>query len=72
MTINDDTSRVVIQAHKLRSRLAATALIHGDRLPTARPRTVALVVWSAVIALLILAGILLAGVVIDLLAHRWR
>lgn len=60
----------VIQAHKLRSSLARAALINGSAGERAKQRTVLILIMSAVVSLLILAGIFVAEFVIDFIAQR--
>lgn len=70
-SVDSDTDpHTVIQAHKLRSALARTTLINGGAAARAKQRTVLVLVMSAIIALLILAGIFIAEFVIDFISQR--
>lgn len=72
MAVDNGDSRTVLQAHKLRSNLAADALIHGDAKNRGRTMTVRLLVISLIIAAVIVGGIVITGYVIDLIAARQR
>ncbi|GAA1482457.1 hypothetical protein GCM10009624_28970 [Gordonia sinesedis] len=61
-----------MQAHKLRTQLAATALINGRHEPRGRTITVKVLIVSLVLAGVIVGGIVVTGYVIDLIAARMR
>ncbi|MET9202651.1 hypothetical protein [Gordonia sp. NPDC003585] len=71
MTDRND-ARTVLQAHKLRSELASTALIHGTGQPRGRSIPIKLLVISLILAAVIVVGIVVTGYMIDLIQARTR
>ncbi|GAB17787.1 hypothetical protein GOEFS_039_00210 [Gordonia effusa NBRC 100432] len=69
MTTGGDP-RTVLQAHKLRTQLASSALIHGSQSLRGKQLTLRLIVISLVLAAVILVGIVAAGFIIDYFASR--
>ncbi|MFT4127808.1 MAG: hypothetical protein QM662_16460 [Gordonia sp. (in: high G+C Gram-positive bacteria)] len=70
--MGSDERRVLIQAHNLRSAALRAAVVHGDRTPRTESRYLRCLIISVVLAFAIIAGILLGGVVADLLSGaRW-
>lgn len=64
-------ARTVLQAHKLRTQLASAALMHGSGRSRGADLTLRVLVGSFILAVGILAGILIAGFIIDLIANGW-
>ncbi|MFT4125628.1 MAG: hypothetical protein QM662_05300 [Gordonia sp. (in: high G+C Gram-positive bacteria)] len=64
--------RVVIQAHALRRQAALLAYMNGSVKPRTESRYARLLVWSLVIACLILVGIFAGGFIADLISSTRR
>lgn len=64
---SDSDPRTVLQAHKLRTQLAATALTRGSAGSRGRDTGVKVIIVSIVLAAVVLGGIVIAGFVIDLI-----
>lgn len=65
---DESDPRTVLQAHKLRTQLAGSAFVHGGNSNRGRNLGIRILVISAVLALLILGGIIVTGYVIDLIS----
>lgn len=65
-------ARTVLQAHRLRTGLATSALLHGDDQPRGRAITLKVVIVSLILALVIVGGIVVTTYVIDLITARMR
>lgn len=72
MAVETNDPRTVLQAHKLRTRLAAEAVVHGSSANRGHSMTVRVLIISLVIAAVIAGGIVIGGYVIDLIAARRR
>ncbi|MFZ2240946.1 MAG: hypothetical protein WAV90_15650 [Gordonia amarae] len=72
MTTQQNDSRTVLQAHKLRTELASGALILGSTHNRGRTISLRILVISLILAGVAVAGIVVTGYVIDLIATRRR
>ncbi|NMO00491.1 hypothetical protein HH308_04595 [Gordonia sp. TBRC 11910] len=69
MTTGGDP-RTVLQAHRLRTQLASSALVHGSQQARGRDLAIRLIVISLILAGVILVGIIATGYIIDYFASR--
>lgn len=68
--MTDNHSRVVIEAHLLRTDATLAALVHGTAAARTRRNVARLLAYSLVAALLIAAGIVAAEYLIGLMAAK--
>ena len=59
--------RAAVQAHKLRMNIAGKAILHGENQPSVTPRTVKILMGSAIIAAIMLVVTIGAATVIQML-----
>ena len=59
--------RAAVQAHKLRMDIAGKAILHGENQPSVAPRTLKILMGSAIIAAIMLVVAIGAATVIQML-----
>ena len=59
--------RAAVQAHKLRMDIAGKAILHGENQPSVAPRTVKILMGSAIVAAIMLVVTIGAATVIQML-----